>query len=324
MADPTLLSTFVEAAEAEFLDPALVLLRDKRAFKKYWPGLHRRLDEAIGHLRKDTDRHAVGVQPASLGCVVLDCDEGDGPDIAADIVRERLGNVVVCVTRSTSGRADRGHVSVRCNAPETVGNWKFRLEDESGLYTVDGDLRSSGGQVRLTDDALRKLTDALATIGDIEKALVAAFQQMRTSTATEVDIDFDRTDGRDVNDGDLAQFANRLDGPDGAGPRDAHLFAIVADLKRSGISFDAAPELLSDHAPHWPDEHGDDDGKFAGDELERHVGMAWAKVPRHVSAQDDFDDDRRPDARWRPARRGRTLLRARAAAVPAHAHFHRG
>jgi len=291
MADPTLLRAFVEAAETEFLDPALVLLQDKRAFQKNWPDLKPTLSETIRHLRKDPARNAVGVQPASLGCVVLDCDEGDGPDAAAGMVRERFGNVVVCVTRSSSGRADRGHVWVRCRNPETVGNWKFRLEDESGIDTVDGDLRSSGGQVRLTDDALRKLTEALPTIDDFESATMAAFQQMRTSTAIEVDVDFDRTDGRDVNDDDLAQIADRLDGPDGTGPRHAHLLAIVADLKRSGVSFDAALELLSDHAPHWPDEHGDDDGKFAGDELERHVGLAWSKLPPHVPAEDDFDDD---------------------------------
>lgn len=294
MAKSSLLKKFVEAAETEFLDPALVLLRDKRAFKQNWPELRPRLEEAIRHLRKDPARNAVGVQPASLGCVVLDCDEGDGPDAAAEMVRERFGNVVVGVTRSTSGRADRGHVWLRCTAPDTVGNWKFRLEDESGLYTVDGDLRSSGGQVRLTDDALRKLTAALATISDIEEAPVAAFQQMRTSSATEVDTDFDRTDGRDVSDDDIALLANRLDGPNGAGSRFEHLFKIIADLKCSGVSFDAALDLLSDHAPHWLDEHGNDDGKFAGDELERHIGMAWSKVPRHVSAEDDFDDDLEP------------------------------
>lgn len=294
MADPTLLSTFVEAAEAEFLDPALVLLRDKRAFRKNWPELSPKLEDAIGHLRKDPSRNAVGVQPASLGCVVLDCDEGDGPDIAASIVRERLGNVVVCVTRSSSGRSDRGHVWIRCSVPEAVGNWKFRLEDDSGLDMVEGDLRSSGGQVRLTDDALRKLSDALENIGDIEESPITAFQQMRTSTATEVDIGFDHSEGRDVNDDDLAQLTDRLDGPDDGEPRHAHLFAIIADLKRSGVSFDAALELLSKHAPHWPDERGGDDGKFGGEELERHVGMAWGKVPRHVSAEDDFDDDLEP------------------------------
>lgn len=294
MTDPTLLCAFVEAAEAEFLAPALVLLRDKRAFQRGWPDLRPELDEAIRHVRTDPSRNAVGVQPASLGCVVLDCDEGDGPDVAADIVRERFGDVVVCVTPSTSGRADRGHVWVRCSAPESVGNWKFRLDDERGIDTVDGDMRSSGGQVRLTDEALRRLAAALANIGDIDEAPVADFQQMRTSTATEVDVDFDRTDGRDVNDDDLALLADRLDGPEGAGPRHAHLYAILADLKRSGVSFDAALELLADHAPHWPDEHGDDDGKFEGEELERHMGMAWSKLPPHVPAADDFDDELEP------------------------------
>lgn len=316
MTDPALLRAFVEAADSEFLAPALVLLRDKQAFKRAWPELRPELDEAIRHVRKDPSRNAVGVQPASLGCVVLDCDEGDGPDAAAEIVRERHGDVIVCVTPSTSGRADRGHVWVRCSAPEAVGNWKFRLDDESGVDTVDGDMRSSGGQVRLTDEALRRLTEALATIDDIEEAPVEAFREMRTSTATEVDVDFDRTDGRDVNDDDLALLADRLDGPDGAGPRFGHLFAIVADLKRSGVSFDAALELLSDHAPHWPDEHGDDDGKFEGDELERHMGMAWSKLPKHVPAADDFDDAPEPAA---PTTRG--IARTDAEVRPT---YHRG
>lgn len=291
MADSKLLSAFVEAAESEFLGPALVLLRDKVPFRKGWPDLLPTLAEALAHIDNDPERNAIGIQPASLGCVVLDCDEGDGPEAAAELVRERHGDVVVCVTRSTSGRVDRGHVWVRCNDAEAVHNWKFRLEDESGIDTVDGDLRSSGGQVKLTDDALRKLTKALATIDDIDEAPVEAFREMRTSTATELDIDFNRTNGRDVNHDDLAQLTERVHGPDGAGPRYEHLFQIVADLKRSGVSFDAALDLLSEHAPHWPDEHGNDDGKFAGDELERHMGMAWSKLPPHVSAEDDFDDD---------------------------------
>ncbi|MEM9500598.1 MAG: virulence-associated E family protein [Pseudomonadota bacterium] len=68
------------------------------------------------------------------------------------------------------------------------------------------------------------------------------------------------------------------------------MFAIVAHLKQSGVSFNATLELLSDHVPYWPDEHGDDDGKFVGGELERHVGLAWSKLPPHIPAEHDFDD----------------------------------
>jgi hypothetical protein len=52
------------------------------------------------------------------------------------------------VTPSSSGLAHKGHVWVRCDKPNEVGNGKFTLEDPiSGISA--GDLRSSGGQVRL-------------------------------------------------------------------------------------------------------------------------------------------------------------------------------
>ena len=288
MADQTPLARFVEAAEQNGYEPMLVLLRDKKPCEKGWPDRNPTVAQALSHIKKNPTRNAVGLQPASVGHVVLDCDEGDGPDVAADIIKENFGDVVTAVTQSTSGREDRGHVWVRCDRPSSIGNWKFKLEE--GIEEVEGDMRSKGGQVRLNESALSLLAEMFENADGLEdQAPSSAFRELRRSTTVEIDTNFDRTAGDDVTDELVALLADRLDGPE-AGPRHEHFFALAADLKQAGVSFDAASELLSEHAPLWLDETGSDDGKYAGEEVERHLAMAWTKLPPFVDAADDFED----------------------------------
>lgn len=289
MSDQSILVQFVEAAKHQGHNPALVLLKDKKPCQKNWPELRPTVKQAITHLKRNPSRNAIGVQPASLEHVVLDCDEGDGPQAAAELLKERYGDVVACETPSTSGRADRGHVWVRCDSAAAVGNWKFKLQD--GIDEILGDMRSTGGQVRLNDQALLALTEMLNALDGLEEeASTNVFRDLRTSTTTDVDLNFDRASGVEVNEDIIAVLADRLDGPDG-GPRHEHFFVLAADLKKLGTSFDASLELLSHYAPLWPTDQGDDDGKYAGTEVERHLAMAWAKLPPYVAAADDFDDD---------------------------------
>ncbi|WP_299945241.1 primase-helicase family protein [uncultured Ruegeria sp.] len=285
-----LLGCLVAAAMRQGYYPALVLLHNKKAFQANWPNLRPTVSEAREHILKDPKQNAIGVQPASLGCVVLDCDEGDGPAIAAEIMEEQNGDVVACVTPSSSRRTDRGHVWMRCDDPESVGNWPFRIDDP--IYEVRGDLRSSGGNVRLTDAAMRILTRMLDIIDGFEnEAAFSDFSKMRTSEVSEIDPDFDREDGYDeVTKETIAALGNRLDGPDGTS-RYTHLLGLVGDIKRSGASFNATLDLFSNHVPLWPDENGERDGKFDGTELQRHLVLAWKKTAPYVSAEDDFDDE---------------------------------
>lgn len=293
MGDQPLLEQFFAAAARQGYNPAFVLLKDKKPCQKNWPELRPTVKQAIAHLKRNPSRNAIGVQPASLDHVVLDCDEGDGPEVAAEMLSERYGDVVACETPSTSGRADRGHVWVRCDDAAAVGNWKFKLQD--GIDEVLGDMRSTGGQVRLNDDALLVLIEMLrASDGLEEETPISTFRELRTSTTVEIDSNFDRESGGDVSEDVLAVLADRLEGPDG-GTRHEHFFALAADLKKSGVSFDASLELLSHHAPLWPTDQGDDDGKYAGAEAERHLAMAWSKLPQPIAAADDFDDDLEPE-----------------------------
>ncbi|MEM7470972.1 MAG: DUF5906 domain-containing protein [Pseudomonadota bacterium] len=289
MTDQPLLAQFFDAAVKQGHDPALVLLKDKKPCQKNWRELRPTVKQVLEHLERNPSRNAMGIQPASLGCVVLDCDEGDGPDTAAEILTDRYGDVVACVTPSTSGRADRGHVWVRCIDAEAVGNWKFKMAD--AIDEVEGDMRTTGGQVRLNDEAMSRLSKMLRAADGLEdEAATDVFSDLRTSTAREVDLDFDRELGNEVSEEVLALLADRLDGPDG-GPRHEHFFAIAADLKSSGASFDAALDLLSYHVPLWADENGEDDGKYEGTELERHLALAWSKLPPQITAAEDFEDD---------------------------------
>lgn len=73
---PAELRALDAACQAAGIEPAYVLLRGKRAFLKAWQDRRPTVDEATEHLNRSS-KHAVGVQPASLGCVVLDSDDGE-------------------------------------------------------------------------------------------------------------------------------------------------------------------------------------------------------------------------------------------------------
>jgi hypothetical protein len=124
MAPVANLHGFHAARAGAGLAPAYVLLRDKRAFEEEWQRLRPTLDEVVRHL-DGGPANAVGLQPASLGCVVSDCDEGDGPDAGV----AWAGGAWAVTTPSPSGSAVKGHVWVRCEDAKAVRNWDFRVDD---------------------------------------------------------------------------------------------------------------------------------------------------------------------------------------------------
>lgn len=282
------LRRLTDAAKARGHEPVFVLLRDKKAFQKDWPNLKVSASEALQHIAKDPEKNAVGIQPASIGCVVFDCDEGEGPEAAFEALKYERGDVVACVTPSSSGKPNKGHVWVRCDDPASVRNWKFSIEDPLE-GEASGELRSTG-QVRLNPVSVALIADHLLSDEIGQEMAVSDFASYRTSSVAEIDVGFDRQAGREPTADELSALADRLDGPD-EGPRFEHLYALAGDLKCAGISFDAVLDLLSQRAPGWLAEDGDDDGKFAGGELERHLVLAWSKLSAYVEPSDDFDDD---------------------------------
>jgi hypothetical protein len=279
-----LLTKIFQLAEQEFTEPAFVLLKEKRAFQKGWPNKRPSLKEVIAHLER-SEKNSIGIQPASLDCVVLDCDDGDGPDAAA----EWAGEALACVTPSSSGLAHKGHVWVRCDKPNEVGNGKFTLEDPiSGISA--GDLRSSGGQVRLTDKALEILCASPFFEGQSMKA--EGFSEIKSAaTSSDCDPNFDPDHGREVNLADDGGDAleQMLEQPD---DRSDTIFALAGNLKSRGVSFNGALEFLEPHTVAWIKiSTGEDDEKYAGKGLKRQLNLAWEKHPPFVAAADDFDDD---------------------------------
>ncbi|MXQ07891.1 hypothetical protein GQ651_08535 [Alphaproteobacteria bacterium GH1-50] len=287
----TTLTNLWEASEDRFLEPAFVLLRDKRAFRKNWPNLRPTLEEVLRHLRNSA-ANSVGIQPGSLGCVVFDCDEGDGPEAAAEALREAHGDVVACVTPSTSGAKNKGHVWVRCDDPAAVGNWKFRtgyfLEGEA-----HGDLRSWGGQVRLNQNSAALILEHVieGASGDVMTA--ADLAAYRTSSTAERDPAFDRTEGRvpDWHGADAALWPwleqRLIEDPD---DRSAEFFAVVGRMKMNGLSFDACLETLEPYTSAWT-KNGAADGKYQGQALKDALEKAWTKLPARPSPAEDFEDD---------------------------------
>lgn len=269
------LRRFQVACDDELLEPAFVLLRGKMAFQKGWKELRPSLEEAIEHLERSPD-HNVGIQPASLGCVVLDCDEGDGPEAAA----EAAGEALVCVAPSSSGNPKKGHVWIRCTGAGSVGNGKFRVEDAIGSI-AEGDLRSSGGQVMLTDGALAMLAERLPNGG--HRWTPDDFRGIARSTSQVVDADFDPGAGMDVDEDRLpAELLERLKEPS-LPERYRELHHIGCRFKQLGYSFNSTLDFISPFVQSWPSE----DAKFEGAEMERHLAMVWRKAK---TAGDDFAD----------------------------------
>lgn len=238
------------------IEPAYVLLRDKRAFQRGWQDRRPTLDEALGHLERSSG-NSLGVQPASLGCVVLDCDDGDGPEVAA----EWAGDAHAVTTPSSSGLAHKGHVWVRCEAADAVGNWKFQVEDP-----IDGDaageLRTHGGQVRLTAASTRLLARAVGEGRMVDGPVLSApaFAGIRTSggAASAEGIALDWHDGLEAGLDDLPEtLRDRIVEPVGTGDRSEAVASVVWQLLSRGLSAASVLSIVSEHCGFAVEKYGD-------------------------------------------------------------------
>ncbi len=262
-----------------FPDIALVLLNtEKSAFQKNWPKLRPSLTRCLRHLEEGGH---VGVQPSSLGCVVLDSDDGDGPKAAQNWALER--GALVCVTRSTSKDPKKAHVwcAMEPYTKAEVKNGRWRIEDRLDGVSA-GDLRGSHGQVRLTDRSMRKLlnadfsTDQRLTINEVNTIFTS-----RSTPSAPKNIDPD--EGHELTEETCPpEIMQRLMEPE-LPERFRELFCIVSGLSERRYSMSSVIETIGPYVRAWPG-----DGKFEGDELERHVRRAW-KPPINLS--DEFPDD---------------------------------
>lgn len=250
------LRSFDAACMSAGLEPAYVLLKDKRAFQKAWQDRRPTVGEVVEHIGRSS-KHAVGVQPASLGCVVLDCDEGDGPDVAI----EWADDAHVATTPSTSSKAHRGHVWVRCEAAEAVGNWKFRVEDPIEGEAM-GELRTHGGQVRLGAQSVRLLARTVeeGCLVNGPQRSPMAFASIRTSSAlaSVEGIVLDWDDGAEVDFDDLPEgLRDRIEEPVGQGNRSEEVASLVWQLLGRGLSAVSVLSILAEHCGFAVEKYGD-------------------------------------------------------------------
>jgi len=278
----------VESASKENKDIRFVLLKEgtKKPFQKKWPTNHPpKLPEVLKHLESGGD---IGIEPGSIGCVVLDCDEGDGPEAAASWAE----NALLITTPSSSGKTHRGHVWVRCDYKGPVKNWHFALDDPID-GEARGELKTFGGQVRLTPKSAALLASALShkPIANRPAKSAQEFVDLRTSCVDIVEPDFEREEGNDVDEDNLPNWFNdRLDDP--SGPRHTALYALSSFLKESGVSFNAALDFLRPYVQAWPDDGGE---KFSSEsEVERHLVLCWQKAKRRPAAAEEFEDNPLP------------------------------
>lgn len=132
----------------------LVLTRDKVAIHRGWQESGAGLEElerwvqSTPDLTESTGRHLYGVLPASLGCLVVDVDQGD-----AQAVRAFLGAVPLGVTKTVRGI----HLWYRWSGEERGnGSWELSGRGEKG------DIRHRRGYVVLHPyDGLEGLLMAL-------------------------------------------------------------------------------------------------------------------------------------------------------------------
>ncbi|MFD1344280.1 DUF5906 domain-containing protein [Litorisediminicola beolgyonensis] len=238
------------------IEPAYVLLKGKDAFQKEWPKLRPTLAEVLEHLGRSAD-NSVGLQPASLDCVVLDCDHGDGPEVAV----EWAGDAHAVTTPSSSGSAHKGHVWVRCDAADAVGNWKFRVQDPIE-GEAEGELRTRGGQVRLNPQSVRLLASAVeeGRLRDGRRLSPVAFAGIRTSggaaDASGVALDWD--DGAEADFDDLPErLRDRILEPVGTGERSEAVASLVWQLLAHGLSAASALSMLVEHCGFAVEKYGD-------------------------------------------------------------------
>ena len=125
---------------------------DKRPKAKAWQKTPARLEAALGH------KGPVGVVPASLGCVVVDVDEGSAP--AADAVITQLGTPLATVPTR------RGwHLWFKSREADSIGNSAWR----------DGDIRAAKGYAILWQPELvaEGLADTSRPLADLMAADLA-------------------------------------------------------------------------------------------------------------------------------------------------------
>ncbi|MEM1149858.1 MAG: DUF5906 domain-containing protein [Pseudomonadota bacterium] len=246
---------FHQACTDRGFRPAYVLLRDKKAFEAGWPDLHPSLDRILRHLSSRAE-HSVGIQPASLGCVVLDCDEGDGPDAAT----EWAGAAHVVTMPSSSGASHKGHVWVRCASPSDVRNWNFKVEDPLDGKAI-GELRSRGGQVRLNATSLSLLTERVSADCLIEAEAKPAedFHRIRSSKgAAGHDLSLDWDEGREVEiDGLGEPLRDAIVEGVPEGERSEALARIVWRAMGQGVSASSVLSILEEHCAFAVEKYGD-------------------------------------------------------------------
>jgi len=311
------LRAFDAACREAGLEPAYVFLREKRAFKEAWQNLRPTLDEVLEHLGR-SPQNAVGVQPASLGCVVLDCDVGDGPEVAT----EWAGRAHAVTTPSSSGSAHKGHVWVRCDAADAVGNWKFRVEDPIE-GEAEGELRTHGGQVRLNPKSVRQLARAVeeGRMRDGPRLSPMVFAGIRSSggaTASD-DVVLDWDDGADVDfDGLPEGLRDRIVEPVGSGERSEAVASLVWQLLARGLSAASALSVLAEHCGFAVEKYGDrleaQVEKIALDYLAtRDAGIA--QDFEDVVEADDLPDGAEPEGGGNPMTRVVNEMNGRFCAV---------
>ncbi|SFC59276.1 hypothetical protein SAMN04488094_106182 [Tropicimonas isoalkanivorans] len=250
------LRSFDVACREAGIEPAYVFLKDKRAFKEGWQNLRPTLAEVLEHLGR-SQKNSVGVQPASLGCVVLDCDDGDGPEVGA----EWAGDAHAVTTPSSSGSARKGHVWVRCDAADAVGNWKFHVEDPIE-GEAEGELRTHGGQVRLNPRSVMLLARAVeqGRMRDGPRMSPVAFAGIRTSgsAAASDHVVLDWDGGTEVEFDELPEgLRDRIVEPVGSGDRSEAVASLVWQLLARGLSAASVLSVLAEHCGFAVEKYGD-------------------------------------------------------------------
>jgi putative DNA primase/helicase len=284
------------ALRAAGVAPAYVLLVEnregegKRAWQRKWPDRRPTLAECERWLEGGPGYH-VGLQPGPMGLLAFDVDDGDGPDAVATWCRER--GAFVCSAPSTSGLAYKGHVFARVSVP--VRNVDFRLEDPLDGLAL-GQLRCDRGQVRLNAGSMAALAAAAASGALTGRALTPEdlAPVLTGGAGRRAPSDFDTASGADLDEASCPDFVlARLREPTRP-ERHRELNFVVSTLAERGFSFDSVEDFIRPFVEAWPDGGtGEPDGKFAGEELRRHMALVWRApdfeaVPR-TSAADDFD-----------------------------------
>jgi hypothetical protein len=285
------------ALGAAGVEPAYVLLVEnregegKRAWQREWPDRRPTLAECVRWLQGGAGHH-VGLQPGPMGLLAFDVDDGDGPEVVATWCRER--GAFACSAPSTSGLAHKGHVFARVSEP--VGNGNFRLDDPLDGLAV-GQLRCDRGQVRLNEGSMAALAAAAASGALTGNALAPEdLAPLLTGGAgRRVASDFDTAAGADLDEaGCPDSVLARLREPTRP-ERHRELNFVVSTLAERGFSFDSVEDFIRPFVEAWPDGGtGEPDGKFAGDELRRHMALVW-RAPDFDDATDLLDPELRVD-----------------------------